>query len=65
MTTDSLMDIPTVADRLGVTPRFVRRLVAERRIPYYKVGHYVRFERAEVDEWLREQHRQSTGSNAA
>ncbi len=54
---ESLMDIEAVAHRLGVTPRFVRRLVSERRIPYFKVGHFVRFDRVEVDEWLMEQRR--------
>ena len=32
-----------VAQRLRATPRFVRRLVAERRIEYVKVGRLVRF----------------------
>lgn len=29
---------------LNVTTRFVRRLVAERRIPYHKVGSLLRFQ---------------------
>jgi excisionase family DNA binding protein len=32
--------------------RFVRRLVAERRIPFLKVGRSVRFDPADVDAWL-------------
>ncbi|MGA2930722.1 MAG: helix-turn-helix domain-containing protein [Acidimicrobiales bacterium] len=51
----SLLDINTVADSLGVTPRFVRRLVAERRIPYVKVGKFVRFDPGELDMWLDQQ----------
>ncbi len=31
-----LMDLAAVADRLGVNQRHVRRLVAERRIPFVK-----------------------------
>lgn len=58
MTDGSLMDIATVAERLGVTPRFVRRLVAERRIPHYKVGHFVRFDRGEIDGWLSDRRRE-------
>ena len=50
-----LLDIESVARRLGVTERFVRRLVAERRIPYYKVGHFVRFDPSEVEAWLYDQ----------
>jgi hypothetical protein len=30
----------------------VRRLVAERRIPYIKLGHLLRFDPAQIDEWL-------------
>jgi excisionase family DNA binding protein len=49
-----LLDIETTAEYLSVTARFVRRLVADRRIPFYKVGHFVRFDRADVDAWLEE-----------
>jgi excisionase family DNA binding protein len=47
------MDIATVAEWLGVGERHVRRLISERRIPFVKWGHFVRFDRAQVDEWLR------------
>jgi excisionase family DNA binding protein len=47
-----LLDIDAVAVQLAVTPRHIRRLVAERRIPYLKVGRFVRFDPAEVDAWL-------------
>jgi len=47
-----LIDLPMAADRLGVTVRYVRRLVAERRIPYIKLGHLLRFDPDEVDAWL-------------
>ena len=48
----SLLDIGEAAERLGVTPRFMRRLVFERRLPYIKVGKYVRFESADLEAWL-------------
>ena len=52
-TTESeLLDIAAAADRLSVTPRFIRRLVHERRLAYIKVGKYIRFESADVDAWL-------------
>jgi excisionase family DNA binding protein len=47
-----LLDIPEVAERLSVSPRFIRRLVNERRIPYCKLGKFVRFDAAEVAEWV-------------
>jgi excisionase family DNA binding protein len=47
-----LIDLPAVAERLGVNERHIRRLVAERRIPYVKWGHLLRFDRAEIDAWI-------------
>jgi excisionase family DNA binding protein len=47
-----LLNIDAVAERLAVTPRHIRRLVAERRIPYLKVGRFIRFDPAEVESWL-------------
>ncbi|MFN8037187.1 MAG: helix-turn-helix domain-containing protein [Acidimicrobiia bacterium] len=41
-----------LAERLGVTERHVRRLVAERRIPFVKVGRFVRFDPTDVAAWL-------------
>ena len=47
-----LVDLPTLAQRLGVNHRHIRRLVAERRIPFVKWGHLLRFDPAEVDAWV-------------
>lgn len=47
-----LMSIADVADRLGVSVRHVRRLVNERRIPFVKWGHLLRFDPAEIEQWL-------------
>ncbi len=49
---DALIDIEAVAERLGVQVRHVRRLVYERRIPYLKWGHLLRFDPAEIERWL-------------
>jgi excisionase family DNA binding protein len=45
---DELMTSKEVAALLRQTERFVRRLVAERRIAYVKVGRAVRFEASAV-----------------
>lgn len=47
-----LLDVEAIAEHLGVTVRHIRRLVAERRIPFLKWGHLVRFDPGEVAEWL-------------
>jgi excisionase family DNA binding protein len=49
----TLLDIAAVSERLHVTERHVRRLVAERRIPFVKVGRFVRFDPADVADWIR------------
>ena len=38
-----LLSVAEAAAHLGVTEGFVRRLVLERRVRFYKVGRYVRF----------------------
>jgi excisionase family DNA binding protein len=39
---DTLLSIEQAAERLGTSARFVRRLIAERRIAYVKLGRHVR-----------------------
>ena len=45
---DGRVNIACVAKALDVTPRYVRRLVAEKRMPYVKLRRLVRFERGDV-----------------
>ncbi len=47
-----LWDIAGLARRLGVTERFVRRLVHERRVPFLKIGKFVRFDPVDIADWL-------------
>jgi excisionase family DNA binding protein len=47
-----LLDQAELAAHLGITERHVRRLVAERRIPFVKVGRFVRFDPDSVRRWL-------------
>lgn len=48
----ALIDLPTVAERLGVGERHIRRLVYERRIPFVKWGHLLRFDPDAIDAWI-------------
>jgi excisionase family DNA binding protein len=54
-TLPNLVDIDTLAAHLGVSVRHVRRLVAERRIPFVKWGHLLRFDPLAIATWLDEQ----------
>jgi excisionase family DNA binding protein len=59
---EALLDVDGVARVLGVTNRHIRRLVTERRIPFFKVGKFVRFDPGELDVWLDQQRVEVRGS---
>jgi excisionase family DNA binding protein len=47
-----LIDIAELARLLATSPRHVRRLVEEHRVPYLKIGHYVRFDPVDISQWI-------------
>jgi len=47
-----LLDLKGVSLYLGVGERHVRRLVAERRIPFIKWGSILHFDPCEIDAWI-------------
>jgi excisionase family DNA binding protein len=49
----ALLDYQQFAAWLNDSVRHLRRLVSEERIPHIKVGHFVRFDPAEIAEWLK------------
>jgi excisionase family DNA binding protein len=51
-----LLDIEAAAMLLGTSRRHVQRLVSERRIPFLRVGRFIRFDQASLKAWL-DQHR--------
>ena len=48
----ALLDVEAMAAWLSVEVLFVRRLVAEHRIPFLKIGKFVRFDPDEVAHWI-------------
>ncbi len=44
-----LLTVAQAGEYLGTGERFIRRLITERRIPFVKVGKYVRLERSVLD----------------
>ena len=50
-----LLDIDGAATYLNVGPRFIRRLIAQRRINYLKIGKFIRFDQTELDAWIQQQ----------
>ena len=47
-----LLTIEEVAEHLSVSTRHVRRLVSERRIPFVKWGHLLRFDPRDMEAWI-------------
>lgn len=45
---DPLLTVAQAGDYLGTGERFIRRLIAQRRITYVKLGKYVKIGRAHV-----------------
>jgi excisionase family DNA binding protein len=45
---EKYLTIDQAADRLGMSARFVRRLVAERRIAFHRIGRSVRIAESDV-----------------
>lgn len=49
-----LLDVAEAAAYLSTPVRFIRRLVAQRRIRFYKVGRYVRIDKADLNSFVTE-----------
>ena len=49
---DQLLSVAQAGDYLGTGERFIRRLIAQRRISYVKLGKYVRLQRSILDEFI-------------
>ncbi len=47
-----LLDVAGAADHLGVSETFIRRLVLEKRVRYYKVGKFVRFRIVDLEAFV-------------
>lgn len=50
--TDRLLTLDQAADILGTKPRFTRRLVAERRIRFTRVGRHIRIPESALREFI-------------
>lgn len=51
-----LLNVDQVAKRLGTPTRFVRRLIAERRIGFCRIGRYVRVTDSDVTAFIEAGH---------
>jgi excisionase family DNA binding protein len=49
---ERLLTVDEAAERLGTSARFIRRLIAERRIAYTKLGRHVRIATRDLDAYV-------------
>jgi excisionase family DNA binding protein len=50
-----LMDVPEIAEYLGVSPKWVYEDARKHGLPLYKVGRALRAKPEEVEKWLNQQ----------
>ncbi len=48
----TLVDIQAVSQSFGISMRQVRRFVANGEIPFVRVGHLIRFDPDELNDWI-------------
>ena len=49
-----MMDIHQLATELKISESGIYQMTAQRRIPIVKIGRSVRFDREEINKWLKE-----------
>ncbi len=49
---DKLLTVEQAAEHLGTSTRFIRRLIAERRIAFNKLGRHVRLSTTDLDTFI-------------
>jgi excisionase family DNA binding protein len=50
--TDRLLTVEAAAERMSTSVRFVRRLIAERRIEFVKIGRHVRISESALADFI-------------
>ncbi len=49
---DSLVDVKTAAQSLGISASLLYAYVERKQIPHYRLGRAIRFRRSELEAWL-------------
>ncbi|MGB3441818.1 MAG: helix-turn-helix domain-containing protein [Actinophytocola sp.] len=50
--TTRFLSVPEAADYLNTSVRFIRRLIAERRVAFHKLGKHIRFAVSDLDSYV-------------
>lgn len=46
------LEVDQAAEYLGVSPRFIRRLVHDRRVPFLRLGRHIRLRPEDLDAYV-------------
>ncbi|MHC9544630.1 MAG: helix-turn-helix domain-containing protein [Vulcanimicrobiota bacterium] len=52
---ESLLTIEEAAEYLRLKPKTIRNWISMRKIPYRKIGRYIRFDRKSLELWAQRQ----------
>jgi excisionase family DNA binding protein len=50
--TPRYLSVPEAAEYLNTSVRFIRRLIAERRVAFHKLGKHIRFAVSDLDSYV-------------
>ncbi len=49
---DTILDVEGLAEYLGVDTSWVYKQASLKKIPFFKVGKYIRFRKKKIDKWI-------------
>lgn len=49
---ETYLTVTETAEYLNTSVRFVRRMIADRRVPFHHMGRHVRFALTDLDAWI-------------
>lgn len=61
----SKLKIPDLIEMLQLSASMVYKMVERDEIPHYRIGTAIRFDRAEIREWLKQYHRPARSASIA
>lgn len=61
----SKLKIPDLIEMLQLSASMVYKMVERDEIPHYRIGSAIRFDRAEIREWLKQYHRPAKPASIA
>lgn len=55
-----ILDLKGISNYLNISESMIRKLVRERKIPYFRIGNRLKFDINEVNKWIKESQEKET-----